>query len=133
MRREIAFIGALLLAVDIRLKAAYVPSEENPADEPSRGIVRRWRARRSAISTRVGGAPRQEAKVPRTVVKQKIKDFNGHASKFEENLAMSIWRLKHCGPEQSRRYFRHSLASSRTSSGLATPTSSGPSASFCWA
>ena len=39
--REIRKIGAHILAGDLLIKAAYIPSEKNPADAPSRGIVRR--------------------------------------------------------------------------------------------
>ena len=38
-------IAALQLAGDLHLHLVYVPSEDNPADAPSRGIVRRWRRR----------------------------------------------------------------------------------------
>ena len=34
-------ISALVLAGDLLLKLVYVPSEDNPADAPSRGIVRK--------------------------------------------------------------------------------------------
>ena len=47
LRREIMRIGALQLAGDLLLKLVYVPSEDNPADAPSRGIVRRRRQRLS--------------------------------------------------------------------------------------
>ena len=43
-------IAALQLAGGILVKLVYVPSEDNPADAPSRGIVRRWRPRGSAIA-----------------------------------------------------------------------------------
>ena len=41
LRREVMWISALVLAGDLLLKLVYVPSEDNPADAPSRGIVRR--------------------------------------------------------------------------------------------
>ena len=49
LRRELMRIAALQLAGDILLKVVYVPSEDNPADAPSRGVVRRWRGHRSCV------------------------------------------------------------------------------------
>ena len=43
LRRQMMRVGALTLAGDLHLYFGYIPSEENPADAPSRGIVRRWR------------------------------------------------------------------------------------------
>ena len=43
IRRDIMRIAALTLAGDLHVHLAYIPSEENPADAPSRGFVRRWR------------------------------------------------------------------------------------------
>jgi hypothetical protein len=40
-------MGALLLAGGAKLHTGYIPSEFNPADEPSRGVVRRHRGRRA--------------------------------------------------------------------------------------
>lgn len=50
LRREIMRIAALQLAGDVLLKLVYVPSEDNPADAPSRGVVRRLRARKTCIA-----------------------------------------------------------------------------------
>ena len=36
-------LAALVLAGDLLLRLVYVPSEDNPADAPSRGVVRRPR------------------------------------------------------------------------------------------
>ena len=44
-------ISALQLAGDLLLKLVNVPSEDNPADAPSRGIVRRKRKRMSCLVT----------------------------------------------------------------------------------
>ena len=43
LKRGIMIVAALQLAGDVHLKLVYVPSEDNPADAPSRGVVRRWR------------------------------------------------------------------------------------------
>ena len=50
LKRDIMRIAALQLAGDVLLKLVYVPSEDNPADAPSRGIVRRWRPRSNCIA-----------------------------------------------------------------------------------
>ena len=50
LQREIMRIAALQLAGGILLKLVYVPSEDNPADAPSRGVVRRWRPRKDCIA-----------------------------------------------------------------------------------
>ena len=50
-RRTLASLNAHLLAADILLRPVYIPSEDNPADAPSRGV--RMRApRRIARGTR---------------------------------------------------------------------------------
>ena len=45
IRHEIREISALILAGNLLFRPVYIPSEDNPADAPSRGIVRRWRSR----------------------------------------------------------------------------------------
>ena len=42
LKRELMKIGALAIAGDLWLRVVYVPSEDNPSDAPSRGVVRRW-------------------------------------------------------------------------------------------
>ena len=39
-------IASLILAGDFVYRPVYIPSEENPADAPSRGIIRRWTTKR---------------------------------------------------------------------------------------
>ena len=39
LKREIRFIGSLVLAGNLLLRCLYIPSEDNPADAPSRGVV----------------------------------------------------------------------------------------------
>ena len=41
--RELRHIAALSIAGDLLLRVVYVPSEDNPGDASSRGIVRSWR------------------------------------------------------------------------------------------
>jgi hypothetical protein len=41
LRREVRHISALLLAGDLLYKPVYIPSEDNPADAPSRGLTKR--------------------------------------------------------------------------------------------
>lgn len=50
LRREVMRIAALQLVSGTLVKLVYVPSEDNPADAPSRGIVRRWRPRGGVIA-----------------------------------------------------------------------------------
>ena len=49
LRREVRRIAALTLAGGLVVSYLYVPSEFNPADDPSRGWVSSRRARASAI------------------------------------------------------------------------------------
>lgn len=49
LRREVRRAGALMLAGGLCVTFAYVPSEFNPADDPSRGVVVPRRARWSAV------------------------------------------------------------------------------------
>ncbi len=41
IKRAVRRMGALALAGDLHMKFVYVPSEDNPADGPSRGVLRR--------------------------------------------------------------------------------------------
>ena len=43
LKHEIKQIAALAIAGDLWVRAVYIPSEDNPSDVPSRGIVRTWR------------------------------------------------------------------------------------------
>ena len=41
LRGEVARIGAINVAADLLMRYAYIPSKANPADGPSRGVVRK--------------------------------------------------------------------------------------------
>jgi len=62
--REIRRVAAYSLAGDLLIRYCYLPSEDNPADAPSRGIVRRWRRRPSAIPWRARSRFPLRAEVP---------------------------------------------------------------------
>ena len=49
IRREVSRIAALTLAGGLNITYLYVPSEYNPADDPSRGVVVPRRRRISAV------------------------------------------------------------------------------------
>ena len=57
LKRELRYIGALILGGDLLVRCLYVPSEDNPADAPSRGIVRKHlfgkRKRQKGLPARV--------------------------------------------------------------------------------
>ena len=46
LRTDMRRVAALVLGGDLLLKPVYVPSEDNPSDLASRGVVNRWRPRR---------------------------------------------------------------------------------------
>ena len=46
IRRGEMRVAVLLLASDLQSYYGYIPSEENPADTPSRGVIRPWRRQR---------------------------------------------------------------------------------------
>jgi len=52
LERPTRRLAAHLLAGELSLKVVYVPSEDNAADDPSRGRVRRWRGRRVPVPAR---------------------------------------------------------------------------------
>ena len=47
-------VAALLLAGDLQPYYGYIPSEENPADTPSRGVIRPWRQLQKGTKARSG-------------------------------------------------------------------------------
>ena len=43
LKHEIKQIAALAIAGDLWVRVVYIPSEDNPSNAPSRGVVRTWR------------------------------------------------------------------------------------------
>ena len=92
LRREIMRIAALQLVGGLLLKLVYVPSEDNPADAPSRGIVRRWRPRKSAIAksknqvlaTNVKRKRAHDAAAPDRRNKRNLLRYGGIADSFRQ-------------------------------------------------
>ena len=54
IRRGVMRVAALLLAGDLQPYYGYIPSEENPADTPSRGVIRPWRRSHKGTKARSG-------------------------------------------------------------------------------
>ena len=53
LRQEVRRVAALVLSADLFVKYIYVPSEDNPADAPSRGVRRVRRHREPGARPRV--------------------------------------------------------------------------------
>ena len=102
--RHIAHIGALAMAGDLLVKCVYIPSEDNPADAPSRGVVHRWRSHRTAVPAKarksiVVGIVRKPKRVrPPTPLPQWRRDLDAKA-----------YRLKHFGTREERGIARRLL------------------------
>ena len=83
IKRDVKQASALLLAGDVALSCAYVKSEDNPADEPSRGVVRRHRRRSSAVPVHLRkGDLRIAAKQGPTVKKKAKKSSDAQAGRL---------------------------------------------------
>ncbi len=91
-------IGAMLLATGAKLHAAYVPSECNPADEPSRGLLRRGRG--SAIVER-GIAYRSRASV--LGAKRNAHKRGSGSNQMLHPFSQVQARFLRASPESSRR------------------------------
>lgn len=104
IRRDTMRVAALLLAGDVQPYYAYAPSEDNPADAPSRGIMRRWRRQQLGQTwRRAGSAAARRATAPRGV-----KQLHGkvrHLSAAEQAWMHRRDRLK----EILRRYAAHDV------------------------
>ena len=101
LRREIRRAGAYILAADLLVKPVYIPSEENPADAPSRGIVRRFRARRTPAPR---SAPALKSLIPfekKRHLKPKKKPFDVLA-----HYQSKMDALLHEGPVAERFFWR---------------------------
>ena len=101
IKREVRRIGAYLLAGDLLLKPVYIPSEENPADAPSRGVVRRWRARGTPAPR--AAATLSELRVPakKRQLKQKREPFDPFAI-----YKVKLHNVLHEGPRQEVNFWR---------------------------
>ena len=96
--RDLARIGSLTMAGDLLLKFVYIPSEDNPADAPSRGVVRRWRSRRSAIPVRA-----RKGKLNRVVTKTKRFTPGTPPPAWMQDLDAKIYACTHSGPAEEQR------------------------------
>ena len=98
--REVRRISAHVLAGDLLLKVAYVPSEENPADAPSRGVVRRWLAKPAPTA----GAQRRIA-APRRVRQRHLKLRPSAADNllYDLNFSVDRYRAAKTRPERNGR------------------------------
>jgi hypothetical protein len=87
LRREVRHISALLLAGDLLYKPVYVPSEDNPADAPSRGLCK-WRLDvPSANSTHPRSIRKDRERRARGVVKRAAnKALTARCSRLLMNL-----------------------------------------------
>jgi hypothetical protein len=69
IKRDLRKIAALTLASDMFAAYVYIPSEENPADAPSRGVVKKITKKRAAPAT-IKKLPRRQ--VPHKVSNQML-------------------------------------------------------------
>ena len=98
LQREIMRIAALQLVGGILLKLVYVPSEDNPADAPSRGVVRRWRPRKNCIAQSkkqvlVSNAKRKRAHddaAPLRRAKRDLQRYGGIAESYRQARLSSL-------------------------------------------
>ena len=112
--RELRRLAALCVAGDLWLRVLYVPSEDNPADAPSRGIVRRWRARGSCVPgscrKRFHGALLCANKVSK---KDKRDHRRGQrddgTARFVREVDGTIHRLTHMGTKEQQNRWRRLL------------------------
>jgi len=88
-------LSAHLLAGELHLKVVYVPSEENAADDPSRGRTRPWRGRRTPLPARATRGEAAAATSERQQLRWWRQELNDIAALEEECRA-------HADPDLSR-------------------------------
>ena len=91
IKRDTQLAAALLLEGDVALSCTHIPSEDNPADEPSRGIVRTWRRRSSAVPMhlRKGSLASKVFSKPRV----RGKCVKGGDARSRQQMFVSAWKL----------------------------------------
>ena len=116
-RTEMMRIAALQLAGDLLLKLVCVPLEDNPADAPSRGIVRRWRRRAScvAVSQRVAGKRNRDAWSRRTRERAE-QIWERVKRRLKDTVRMLVTTGTHDERRAHRQYFKDGDFSNVTSS-----------------
>ena len=97
IRKDVSNVAALCLAGDIFLRSVYVPSEDNPADEPSRGHWRAQRLRKSAVR-----------RGKRLVIDKTKREERAETGRLAQ-VNQDIRRLTHFGPISSRNKFRRAF------------------------
>ena len=94
IKRDTQLSAALLLAGNVALCCTYVPSEDNPADDPSRGVVRTWRRRGSAVPVRLrkGSLAKRPSRATNVIHKDKHSSWSRSSGHAFEELAIVTWR-----------------------------------------
>ena len=106
LRREVTRIAALQLAGDILLKLVYVPSEDNPADAPSRGVVRRRRGRGTCIAR----SKRLTTKQAKEAADKANQSCPRRIDRVWRDAKLKIKTVLSTGPQQVRAAYRSALS-----------------------
>ena len=95
IKRDVKFAAALLLAGDVALSCTYIPSEDNPADDPSRGIVRNRRTRAFVVPThlRKGTAAHTRAPAKKVLSKAAKTSTQRATARVLDDISTTIWRM----------------------------------------
>ena len=99
---------------DLILKLVCIPSEDNPGDAPSRGVVQRWRRRPTAIPAKARrGQPLgvvHKTKQTRRIIATPGERAQAHrTAQFQtavEDADAKIYGLIHTGPQEVREAWR---------------------------